>query len=39
VDFLNDLMQTIMPEQAIPLRLDAMMRHLLEQLTKFLVHL
>jgi NB-ARC domain len=32
VDFLNDLMQTIAPEQAIPLRLDAMMRHLLEQL-------
>jgi hypothetical protein len=32
VDFLNDLMQTLVPEQTLPLRLDATMRHLLEQL-------
>jgi hypothetical protein len=32
VDFLDDLLQTIVPEQMLPLRLDVMMRHLLEQL-------
>jgi NB-ARC domain len=32
VDFLSDLLQTIVPEQTQPLRLDAMMRLLVEQL-------